>query len=412
MKYYKNPKLFLIFFSLFLIQGCSVFQNDLAKRKLDNSLPVVPYARTIADVTSVGFEWKSPNNLENIEGYAITYKNDKQQDVPLAVVKNPYATHHFVSGLKPQTDYTFYIIVLGKENNISPQSKAIEIRTSFINPIENIFASKDLPQEIKIFWSPHPNPSVKRYIVQRQNNEGKFLNVGIVPHRLFVEFFDKNLEDGKSYVYRVVAENFEGVKSIASKAVVGVTRRKPNGLSNVQASNNLSKSILITWEIPNNTKYPITSFKIYAANNIDEKFKLIGESKKNFFKEEKLKDNQVRYYKVVPVDQDGIEGDLSVGAIKGTTLPPPPTPKITSARVKNQRAIIRWEKISEDQEISYKVCRTEKGNKKTRICFEDIQIGGFIDKEMKPNILYYYEVFSVDSNKTESAPTQIIKLGF
>ncbi|WP_158654705.1 MULTISPECIES: fibronectin type III domain-containing protein [unclassified Helicobacter] len=379
---------------------------------MDNSLPTISYARTITDVTSVGFEWKSPSGLENVEGYAITYKDDKQQNIPLAIVKNPYATHHFVAGLKPQTNYTFYIVVLGKENNISPQSKAIEIKTSFINPIENVFASKDLPQQVKVFWSPHPNPSIKKYIIQRQNNEGKFLNIGIVPHRLFVEFFDKNLEDGKSYVYRVIAESFEGVKSIASTVAVGFTRKKPNGLNNIQASNNLSKSILITWEIPSDTKYPITSFKIYAANNMDEKFKLVGESTKNFFKEEKLKDNQVRYYKVVPVDRDGIEGDLGVGAVKGITLPPPPTPKITSARVKNQRAIIRWEKIEGDQEISYKVCRTEKGSKKTRICFENIQIGGFIDKEMKAGILYYYEVFSVDSNKTESAPTEVIKLGF
>ncbi|RDU73538.1 hypothetical protein CQA57_04985 [Helicobacter anseris] len=412
MKYYKNLNFYLISLSFFLIQGCGIFQNELAGRKIDSSLPVIPYARTISDVTSVGFEWKTPSNLEDVEGYAITYKDSKQNTIPLAIVKNPYATHYFVSNLKTQTNYTFHVVVLGKHKNISPQSKAIVVKTSFIDAVENVFASNDLPKEVKIFWSPHPNPSIKKYIIQRKDKKGDFLNIGVVPHRLFVEFFDTNLEDGQSYTYRIICENFEGTPSLPSQIITGSTRKKPNGLANIQASDNLNKSILLTWDIPSDSKYPISLYRIYAANDIGEKFKQIGETKRNFFKEKGLKDNQIRYYKVIPVDSDGIEGDLSIGAIKGSTLPPPPTPKITSAIIKNQRAIIRWEKIEALQDISYKVCRTEKGNKKTRICFEDIQVNGFIDKEMQPNIQYFYEVFSIDSNKIESKPTPIIKLGF
>ena len=419
MRYCKSLNLCFLFFSFLLIQGCSILQktsffqrNDLPSRKLNNSLPIVPYVRTISDVSSVGFEWKTPANLNDVEGYAITYRDEKQQEKTLAIIKNPYATHHYVADLDPQRSYTFYLVVLGKNQTIATQSKPVEVKTSYIDPLENVFASKSLPQEVKIFWSPHSNPSIRRYIVQREDAEGKFINVGVVPHRLFVEFFDTGLEDAKAYNYRVISENFDGVQSLPSKVVSGFTRRKPNGLENLKATSDLSNAILLSWSIPKNAPFPITSFRIYAANKLEDKFKKIGETQKNFFKESDLKDNQVRYYKVVPVDRDGIEGDLSIGAIKGSTLPPPPTPTIATTKIKNNAAIISWSIDDPTKRVaSYRVCRPEKGDKKTQLCFEDIQKRYFIDRDMKPKITYHYEVFSIDKYKSASHPSAVIKLG-
>ncbi len=412
MHYCKNLNLCWIFFSILFLGGCSVFQNDLAKRSHDKTLPNISYTRTISDVSSIGIEWKLPKNLSNVEGYAIMQQDSKHNNKTLAIIKNPYATHYFISGLLPQTHYSFSLVVLGKNNKIAQQGKIIEAKTSFIDPIENIFASKNLPKEIKIFWSPHSNPSIKRYIVQRKNDKGEFLNIGVVPHRLFVEFFDTNLDDGKSYTYRILSENFEGIGSLPSQIVEGSTRNKPLALPYIHASNHLARSILLTWNIPKNTPFPLGSFKIYAADSKDGKFKLIGQSKKASFKENNLKDNQIRFYKVVPVDLDGVEGDLNIPSIKGITLPPLPIPNITSAVIKNHQAVIQWNLEDPQQRVkSFQVCRTQKGDAKTKLCFENIEKNHFVDKELQPKISYHYEVFSVDANKVLSQPSTLIKLG-
>ena len=412
MRFYKVlPHSFALLsaFVMLFLQGCGFLQSDLSKLKPNPSLPQIIQARTIVDVSSVGFEWSGIKNLENIEGYTIAIKNDKQKLVPLTTILNPYATHAVVSGLAPQTPYTFYLIVLGKNKTIATRQKVIAITTSYIDPIEHIFTTGGLPREMKIFWTPHSNPSVRKYLIQRQDDKGVFRTIGEIPHRLLVEYFDKGLEDGKKYSYRIIAVSFEGKESLPSVPISGETRQKPAPLTNVKASNNQAKSIKLTWNEPKNTDFPINLFEIYASDTPDDKFKKIGTSRKTSFEEIGLLPEQIRFYKVIPVDQDGIEGDLNIPVVSGKTLPLPPTPKITLSAVRKNAAVLKWEADPSKVE-SFKVCRTERGKKKTRICFENIQKNFFIDREMQENISYHYEVYSLDAFKQESLPTPEIKL--
>ena len=407
----KTRTLFFLssFFVLWVLQGCGIFGDDIAKRKPDSTLPEIYKARTLVDVGSVGFEWSAPKNLEGVEGYAIAIKDEKNKLKALSVIKNPYATHAYVSGLTPQARYDFYLIVLGKNKNIASRYKLIRVTTSYIDPVERVFTTGGLPREMKIFWTPHPNPSIRRYIVQREEN-GKFVNIGNVPHRLLVEFFDKKLEDGKQYTYRIIAESFEGKQSLPSEKVTGQTREKPLALQNVQASKDQPKSIVITWDKPVNPKYPITSYGIFASDKPDSGFKQVGTTANNFYKETGLASDETRFYKVVAIDQDGIMGDLNIPAVAGQSLPLPPTPKLTLSAVRKNAAVLKWEVGDDSRVESYKVCRSEKGSKKTRICFENITKPFFIDREMNEKILYYYEVYSIDKYGLESKPTPIAEL--
>ncbi|MCE3037803.1 hypothetical protein [Helicobacter anatolicus] len=419
MGFCKILKICYIYFSLIgliALQGCGILTSDIAKRKFDNTLPVPEEIRTINDVTSIGLEWKMPENLEEIGGYVIYENTIKKNENSakskiIAIIKNPFATHYYIQKLKPQTDYSYQIASLGKNNTISIKSPPINIKTSYIDPVENIFASKDLPKQIKIFWSPHNNPSIKRYIIERKTQEGKFLKVGIVPHRLYVEFFDKDLEDGKVYSYRVISESYENAKSLPSAVVTGSTRKKPLGVQNLQASTNLVKSILITWNLPENLNVSIKNFKIFTSHTLNGKFSFLAQTQDNFYKVLNLKDGEIRYYKVISVDADGIESEMNIGAIQGNALPPPPTPKILSATIINNQAVLKWE-IEDDTRniINFKVCRSE--NNKNQICFDNIMQQEFIDKEMQPNIKYQYDVRSVDEYNLESLPTPIQSLGF
>ncbi len=415
----KIPCLFFLLslLSVWFFQGCQMLKvEDVAKRQSDKKLPEVIQARTLVDVSSVGFEWNRPDSLDGVEGYAIAIKDPKDPKKgfkTLFVVKNPYATHAYVSGLSPKTPYTFYLFVLGKHKRIATKYKLIHVVTSFISPVEQVFTVGGLPKEIKIFWIPHPNPSVHRYIVQRKEKKGQkseFLTIAQVPHRLMVEYFDKGLEDGKHYTYRVIAESFEGKQSEVSEVVSAQTREKPLPVKNVKATKNLPKSIEITWDKPINPKFPIESYTIYASNKPDADFKQIAGSKQTSFRETGLGDNQKRYYKVVAVDIDGIVGSLDVAPTLGRTLPPPPTPIITLSQMRKNAAVLKWEVEDASRIVSYKVCRSERGKKRTIICYENIETPFFIDREMRKGVLYFYEVYSVDNFGVESLPAPVVQL--
>lgn len=70
----RAPFFLFSIFVLWMLQGCGIFGNALTKRKPDPSLPQIYKARTLVDVSSVGFEWSGLKDLEGIEGYAIAIK--------------------------------------------------------------------------------------------------------------------------------------------------------------------------------------------------------------------------------------------------------------------------------------------------------------------------------------------------
>ncbi|STP12291.1 fibronectin domain-containing lipoprotein [Helicobacter mustelae] len=403
---------FCLLCSLALIQGCFFLESEVNKRRVDNTLSKVEGIRTISDVTSAGIEWQLPSDIEQISGYVIYAIDDKKTPKILHVIKNPFATHYYVGKLKPQSSYNYQIAALGRQNNISVKSENITIKTSYIDPIENVFASKDLPKQIKIFWSPHPNPSIQRYIIERRAENGQFLRVGVVPHRLYVEFFDQNLEDDKAYTYRVLAESFEGALSLPSKSVSGITRKPPLPLQNITASNNLVKSILLHWDVPQNPISPIARYKIFASPMLNQGFKFLAQTKQNSYKDQNLKDGEIRYYKIIAVDADGVDGEMPNGAVEGNALPLPATPKVIAARMINgNMALLQWRMPENARQIAhFKVCRLANGGSK--VCFDNISQEEFIDKEMKPQIKYQYSVQSIDANDLESLPSQSFTLGY
>lgn len=413
MKLPKKISFYIVLILAILASGCaSISNNSLSlfgkNDKVDPALPMVKDVRTINDVKTIGFEWDKVDDTSLIKGFVL-YQITKDGGIRrIAVIKNPLATHYYDDGLIPQTKYAFQISTLGKNGAVSPRSPLINVKTSFIDPIESVFASDEYPKEVKLIWSPHPNPSISKYIIQRQNDKGLFLNIGVVKNRLYVEYFDKNLEDGKEYRYRVIAESFEGAKSLPSVIVVGKTKPKPLPVTGVVASMNLPREIKITWnKSPQND---VVKYNIYASNSPKDNFKLIGETKNTFYVDKINEDGIERFYKVVPVDNVQIEGDLPLGSAKGATIAPPPTPIIIQGTIENNKAVIKWQKINSNRVKEYAVYRYDGSFSGKPLRFSGILKNEFVDKEMKAGKKYRYQVVSVDKNGIESAPSKEVEL--
>ncbi|SQB98418.1 fibronectin domain-containing lipoprotein [Helicobacter fennelliae] len=375
--------------------------NDI----IDQNLPVIHNIRTLVDVTSVALEWDLMQDIHSVKGFVIYQIQSNKKPKKIATIKNPYSTHYVVNSLLPQTSYSFAIAVLGKDNAISKQSQSVEIKTSFIDPIEQGFASFDKPKSIKLIWSPHPNPSITQYIIQRMNDSGKFLNIATVKNRLMVEFFDTNLSDGKEYSYRIVAQDFDGTKSLPSEVINGKTKNKPQTITSLQASRKYAKKIQLEWGSVAEAK----KYEIYYSDTLDGKYNLLGTSDTNSFVDSINQDGVTRFYKVIAIDESGIASDLPKGAVMGETLPPLLVPKIIKSSVQNKHGVIEWEVINNAHVKSYAVYRlTEKT--KTPLRFDNTTKTKFVDKDMALSKKYTYWVVAVDENGNESAPSQKIEL--
>ncbi|AFI04224.1 fibronectin type III domain-containing protein [Helicobacter cetorum] len=394
-----------------ILMGCSSVKNHkfLAfdnKEHVDSQLPIVHSIRTINDVSSVGFEWANIVDAYKIDGFILYRLKKDGKPKKIATIKNPYATHYYDDGLETESAY-IYQMATYKGDRISNLSNAISTKTSFINPVEQVFASQAYPKGVKVFWSPHPNPSISRYIIQRQNKDGKFSNIAMVKNRLYVEYFDKNLQDGQHYNYRVIAENFTGDKSKPSMVVEGKTKNLPPPITNVRVSQNLTRHIELSWD--KSPQADVIAYRIYASNARKDKYKLIAQTANTSYVDKIERDNVTRFYKVVAMDKVHIEGELPKDPVIGETAPRPEAPIIIKGLIQDSSALIQWENSIGPKINHYAVYRFE-GNSKTPLRFGNITQNQFIDKDMKVGTAYRYQVVSVDKDGLESHPSKEVRL--
>ncbi|WP_334083255.1 hypothetical protein [Helicobacter typhlonius] len=394
---------------IFFLNSCSTLNPMLQE---DSSLPKLDSVKALADVSSVGFEWKLMQD-ENVKGFVIYRSKPNEKELQeIERIKNASATHFYDDNLKPQSTYIYGFKILGENDTISQTMQTLEVKTSFIDAVESVFAINNKPRTIKIIYSPHPNPSVDSYLIQRLDKAGEFKTIATIPHRLGVEYFDEDLQDGQTYTYRVIAKNFEGIKSKASASVSATTIPQPAPIENIQASNDLPRTIIITWnEAPDSQGVSKKRYRIsYSANGKTYK-NLATTNQTQYTHKLKDKENGVSYtYQVVLLGDNGLQGRLSSYPAKGSSLPPPSAPTQFEGTMLDNRATLSWQTPSDDRIVSYVVYRKEKSLWNQSMRFIDIHDTRFIDKEMQEGKAYVYSVVSVDINGIESTPSKEITL--
>lgn len=387
-----------------IFSGCA----DLFFNPTTN-LSLVPLSdvRIMPDVSSIAFEWKFNEKDKSIKGFVVYRKAKGEKEFErIAVIRNPFATHFVDKGLQNESVYYYQFATLGANDTISARSKTFAAKTSFIQPLEMAYASKDTPRMIKILWNPHPNPSVDGYIVEKKI-DGKWEEIAQVPNRLNIEYFDTGLADGATYEYRVASVDFNGIKGRYSPVVSATTKYPPAPLNNIVASRNVPKLIIIKWDA--SKQADVTHYVIYASQEENGGYEKVGESKNTYF-EFKTGDNGERwFFKVVAVDEYGIAGSLAQVPVMGLSLTPPPPPVMKGANVVDGEAVIGWELPSTRVSVIY-VYRKEGAfgdPLKFKVSSSETK---FVDKEMEKGKKYTYWVEFVDVNQIPSQPSQTFTL--
>ena len=363
---------------------------------VDHNIPTMKNIKTIIGVSEVGFEWSAIVD-SNIRGYLV-YRDSGEGFEEIAHIDNALISHYVDTNLIPEKEYSYYFYVLGKDT-YSNKSDIIKIKTSYIAPVANLYASNDYPRKVKLIWTPHQNPSISHYLIQRGDENGDFKTIANVDNRLSAEYFDENLSDASSYSYRIIALDFLGAPSRPSKIVIAKTKDRPILDTILNASNHYTDKIELNWNKAEN----IIDYKIFRADEINGKYKQIAEVSDTKFIDSNKNPNTEYFYKISGVDSNDIES-LPSKATKGSTKDLIKSPTITKGYIDNNKARIEW---IGNSEAKYYLVYRKSGFSTMKFRVDN---NYFVDNDMVDKKEYSYYVVAVDEFGIESHKSQEIIL--
>lgn len=206
-----------------LLSGCN--PATLANYQLNPNLPKINNVKSIANSTSVAFEWQSlaDKGLDGVNIYRAEQKNigynQTKQLVKIGKVSNRFASHYVDTDLAQNTAYTYTFTTI-KGGYESAHGQVIDVKTlPAFDGVTFFQAFQKATTTIKLIWRPHADKRVKMYKVERSINGQKWKWVSSVEERMMSEFIDTYVAPGNSYAYRVIAVGFDDSISMPSKVV-------------------------------------------------------------------------------------------------------------------------------------------------------------------------------------------------
>ncbi len=391
---------------ILLVSGCTngnLSQPSLPK--VDDTIEVVDSTsiRTISDINNIAFEWRKVDD-PRVVGYHF-YRANLQEDGGklklIDTVKNRYTTHYVDEDLKPNTKYVYKISSATNGEVESRTTNDYVVATlpkmegvSFIQAISN------LPRQIKIIWRPHSNERIESYKIERSSpSTSEWEKLDTVEGRLQAEFIDSDLDDNVVYNYRVTALSFDGLESQPSAIVKAQTKPLPEGILSLQASRDLPRKIVLTWEPSQSSD--VIKYNIYRSTSADSGFEVIKTVNTSTLKFQDFvnEDGKAYFYKVSSIDKDGLESDLNINSVMASTLGKLAKPVITLAQIQGEKAILNWQ-AGDRRAVSYIIHKSIKENffktKKEKI--ENINALRFEDKDIVRGVVYSYSIQAVDKN--------------
>ncbi|MDD2790370.1 MAG: hypothetical protein PHU40_06825 [Sulfurimonas sp.] len=389
--------------SLLIFNGCA--GTPLADKEIaiDGSLPQVELTENgmVADMNAIAFEWKSIKDprVEGVYVYRIDSDAKDSSDSVMRYydkVESRYVTHYTDRYVAPNSSYKYYFRTYSKGSQ-SPQGRLVGVKTlDLFDSVSWLYSVTDMPRSAKIIWRPHTNAKVEYYKLERKAaNEDEFQEIGRAQGRLSVEYIDTDLKDNYIYMYRIFAVTYDGITSKPSEIVKVVTKPLPEGISNIQATRNLPKSIKVTWNESNARDF--YKYNVYRSENADGQYTLIASLLNTVHVDKIEEDGRNYFYRISVLDKDGLESKNDDYTVQGSTLDKPIAPIIVASGYKNNGVELTWSNL--DTRIkNYVVSRDEKIGwfEESHEEFKGLRTQTFLDRNLKPSTTYIYKVYGVD----------------
>ena len=202
--------------------------------------------------------WK-PHSAERVESYIIErneFKKDKWEEI--ATVNGRLSAEYIDKDLKDNYVYRYQVKAKTFDGIVSKPSQMVEAHTKPLPlDIVGVKATNDLPKKILLTWTASTTNDFAHYKIYRSPNASfmySYHGKTTVP-----EFEDLINDNGKTYYYKVVAVDTDGLESkMPSGPIAGSTLASLRAPS-VSSVRNDASSVSISWGgDPNAVKYTVT----------------------------------------------------------------------------------------------------------------------------------------------------------
>jgi len=384
----------------------------------DSSLPKIILTQdgVKTGMKSVALEWESiqDKRVKGIYIYKVALDENRTSNDTgneyLDTIENRFATHYIDVDVKPNNRYSYYFKMYSATAEGMKNEAKIVSTKPILDSVTWIYAAKDMPRSAKIIWRPHTNKLVYGYQLERRSlAEIEWSIVVNLDGRLRAEYIDNDLKDKHTYKYRLRALTYNKLISEPSKEVMVTTKALPKEVINIKATDNKPRMIVITWEKTNIKDF--LKYNVYRSKKIDGGYKLIAEISKNSYSDAIREDGAKFFYRISTIDKDSLESSYEANSAQGRTLTKPKEPALVEAKVVDKNIILKWNKTDE-RTTSYVVSKRYKKSMFDEVVeeFDGITNTSFNDTKIEPGMVYYYKVYSVDSNNIRSLQSIEIEL--
>lgn len=277
----------------------------------------VPFLTAITGLPGrVKLVWR-PHPSERVESYIIernTLNSTRWEEI--AKVEGRLNAEYIDKDLKENTLFRYRVKVSTFDGIVSKPSQIVEANTKPLpKPVLGVSATTNLPKKILLKWEPVSQSDLSHYKIYRSNNSMLFYTFHA--KTTAIEYEDLVSENGKSYYYKVVAVDVDGLESKQPDSpVMGKTLsalRAPI-VSEVKADGN---TVLIRWQSDENAvKYTILREFESGGTLKKQVFTSVSE---NSYHDGDMSLGVTYKYNIIAIDKYGIASDPSESVI--VTLP-------------------------------------------------------------------------------------------
>ena len=258
-------------------------------------------------------------------------------------------------------------------------------------------------------------------ILRSRGEKGPFQEAGSIenPGSRTVRYEDRDLLDGETYYYQVLAVSPLGLTSLPGPSVKVTTAGPPGTVSGLTAQSGLIRRVVLTWQPLTDSK--VQGYRVFRQSEKGswEKVRTLEGREQSTFTDQELGDLTTYAYQVVTTYKNGKESPPSPTVTATTKGPPSKVQKLEAVSKQPRKVPLSWTPVDEPEVKGYAVFRAPKGNGPfEKIAFvEGRETNRFVDGEkrgffgiatpLNDETRYYYKVQAVNivDVPSEDSPT-------
>ncbi len=246
--------------------------------------------------------WR-PHSLESVEYYIVErneYKSSAWEEV--GKVKGRLNAEYIDKDIRDNAVYRYRVKVKTVDGVLSKPSDTVEASSKPLpKGISGVKATSDLPKKIILTWNASTTSDFSYYKIYRSPTSSMFYSYYGKTQN--TEFEDLVSDNGKTYYYRVVAVDVDGLESKQDGSIAGMTLPALNAPS-VRSAKYDGSSVVISWGGDDNAiKYSIT--KEFEVSGKTKKQNFTGIFESNFSDQDVVRGVEYKY-NIIAIDKYGI----------------------------------------------------------------------------------------------------------